>query len=325
MKKSIKTILIFGLFGIFFSGFLYARGASDAGIRPLTIFSIRGPSGVGMIRLFEDPPEIPGFNVRLEALAHADLMAARFLSGEAQVGILPPNMAAKIASSGRDIRVAAVIGAGMLSLITSDPSIHNISDLRGQTVEVAGQGATPEFVFRKILDTHGLAAPRDITLGFSLAPPEIAQSLIAGRISNALLPEPFATMALSGRPDLRLVANIQQEWVRAGGHGNYPMTLLVVDGAFASSNPGAVRIILDAVASSIEWVKAHPAQAGELVEKHDLGLRAAIAAAAIPNSNYVFIPATEARPSLEALFRVFLEHDPVSIGGVLPGDGFYFR
>jgi len=128
-----------------------------------------------------------------------------------------------------------------------------------------------------------------------------------------------------GRPDLRSVTDIQEEWVRAGGHGNYPMTLLVVDGAFASANPDAVRIILDVVRASIEWVKAQPAEAGVLVEKHELGLRAPIVTAAVPRSNYVFIPAVEARLSLEALFRVFLEFDPVSIGGVLPAESFYLR
>ena len=325
MKTSLKTTFALLVLGLIFSGFLHARGAGENNTRPLTIYSIRGPSGVGMIRLFEEPPVIPGFNVRLEALAHADLMAARFLAGEVQIGILPPNMAAKIASSGRDIRAAAVIGAGMLSLLTSDPNVQSIGDLRGKTVEVAGQGATMDYVFRKILCFHGLITDRDITLSYSLAIPEIAQSLIAGRISNALLPEPFATMARLGRADLRSVADIQEEWVRAGGHGNYPMTLLVVDGAFASANPGAVRIILDAVKTSIEWVINQPAEAGELVEKHELGLRAPIVTAAVPRSNYVFIPAAEARPSLEALFRVFLEFDPVSIGGALPGDMFYWE
>jgi NitT/TauT family transport system substrate-binding protein len=313
------------MFGIIFSGFLHARGAGENNIRPLTIYSLRGTPGVGMIRLFEDPPVIQGFNVRVEALANAELMAARFLAGEVQVGILPPNMAAKIASSGRDIRAAAVIGAGMLSLLSSDPGVQAIDDLRNKTVEVAGQGATPEYVFRRILNTRGLVPDRDLRLGYSLAAPEIAQSLIAGRVSTALLPEPFASMARMGRLDLRSVADIQAEWTRAGGHGNYPMTLLVVDGAFATANPDAVRIIFDAVKDSIEWVIAQPAEAGSLVEKHDLGLRAPVVTAAIPHSNYVFIPAVEARPSLEELFRVFMEYDPVSIGGILPGDRFYFR
>jgi NitT/TauT family transport system substrate-binding protein len=203
--------------------------------------------------------------------------------------------------------------------------VKSIADLRGKTVEVAVQGATPDFVFQRILAYNGLMPDRDVKLGYSMAPSEIAQSLIAGRVSLALLPEPFATMALTGKPDLVSVADIQQEWSRAGGSENFPMTLLVVDGAFADENPGAVKEILDAVKASIEWVRANPAEAGNLVEKHDLGLRAPVVAASVPKSNYVFIPAAEGRTALEALFGLFLEYAPASIGGVLPGDGFYWK
>jgi len=192
-------------------------------------------------------------------------------------------------------------------------------------VEVAGQGATPEFVFRKILEFNGLTPDRDVALGYSMAPPEIAQSLIAGKVSIALLPEPFATMALTGKPDLVSVADIQQEWSKAGGGENYPMTLLVIDGAFADENPGAVKEILNAVKNSIEWVKAHPAEVGNLVEKHELGLRAPVVAAAVPKSNYVFIPAAEGRAAIEALFSLFLAYAPASIGGAFPGDRFYLK
>jgi len=158
-----------------------------------------------------------------------------------------------------------------------------------------------------------------------MAPSEIAQSLIAGRVSVALLPEPFATMALTGKPGLVSVADIQREWSGAGGKENFPMTLLVVDGAFASENPGAVKEIFNAVKASVEWVRANPADAGKLVEKHELGLSATVAAAAVPKSNYVFIPAAEGRAALEALFALFLEYAPASIGGALPGEGFYLK
>jgi len=320
-----KKILVLCSSVFFLSGFLYARGANESGVKPLTVYGIKGSSGVGIVRLFEEPPKIPGFDVKVEALAQADQMAARFISGEARVGILPPNMAAKIALSGKDIRAAAIIGNGMLSLLSSDASVHSIADLRGKTVEVAGQGATPDYVFRRILEFNGLSPERDVALGYSMAPSEIAQSLIAGRVSVALLPEPFATMALTGKPDLVSVVDIQREWTRAGGKENFPMTLLVVDGAFASENPGAVKEILNAVKVSSEWVRTNPADAGKLVEKHELGLSAPVVAAAVPKSNYVFIPPSEGRTALEALFNLFLEYAPASIGGALPGEGFYFK
>ncbi|MDR0312223.1 MAG: ABC transporter substrate-binding protein [Treponema sp.] len=302
---------------------IHAFPSSETGNKVLTIYGIRGPSGLGMIQLFETPPRIDGFDVRIEALASSDLVAARFIAGEAQIGILPPDRGAKIASSGINIKAAAVIGMGMLSLLTSDTLVNSIQDLRGKTVEVAGQGTTPDYVFRRILLNYGLKADIDLRLGYSLAPPEIAQSLIAGRISTALIPEPFATMAIAGKPDLRHVADIQNEWHITTGAENYPMTVLAVNGNFAAQNPVAVSIILSALEDSIKWVLSHPAEAGILAEKHGLGFPSAAAAQAIPRSNYVFIPAREARASMEALFRVFLEFSPESIGGSLPADSFY--
>jgi NitT/TauT family transport system substrate-binding protein len=323
--------MFLGVFGIL-GGFLALNAAPrkeeappPADPFPLTIYAIRGPTGVGLIRLFETPPEIPGMEVALEALTQADLIAARFISGEAKIGILPANVAAKIASGGKPIQIAAVTGLGMLSLLTSDPDIQSIEDLRGKTVEVTGQGATPDFVFRRILLSRGLDPDQDLHLGYALAYPEIAQSLIAGRVSTALLPEPFASMARAGNPALRDAADVQAEWVRAGGKGNYPMTVLVVDAEFARAHPEALKTVLDDARRSIQWVIANPAEAGALVEKLEWGLRAPVISAAIPRSSYVYIPAREARPALEALFKVFLEFAPASIGGALPPDSFYLN
>ena len=294
--------------------------------RPLTIYGIKGPSSVGLIRLFEQPPQSAGYDIRLEALSQPDLLATLFIIGQAKIGILPPNMAAKIASAGHKIQIAAVIGNGMLSLLSGDPSVRTIDDLRGKTVELAGQGATPDFVFRKILLSRNIVPGRDVQLGYALAYPEMALALAAGRIRIALLPEPFATMALTNNPGLTVVGNMQNEWMRIHQSSeNFPMTALVLDAAFARENRALVDHILDRARDSIEWVRANPEEAGILAEKHELGLRAAVLREAIPKSNYVFIPLPQARGSLENLFGAFLDFAPESIGGSMPQDDFYYN
>ncbi|MCL2834238.1 MAG: ABC transporter substrate-binding protein [Treponema sp.] len=327
----IKTIRnsFFILFFIFLIAFFPAAAvfAMPSGERTqeLVIYGIKGPSGLGLVQLFENPVAVPGFTVKMEALAQADLAAARFISGEAKIGILPPNAAAKIAASGINIKVAAVTGMGMISLLTSDPDVNNIQDLKGKSIEAAGQGATPEFLIRAILKNNGLNPETDVKMGFSLAYPEIAQSIAAGRISTALLPEPFATQALTAGPSLRQVGDIRQEWQNLTGTDNYPMTVLAVNGDFAAANRDAVNIVLSDIEKSIKWTVANPEQAGLLAQKYDLGFPVNAAAAAIPKSNYVYIPADKAKSSLEDLFRIFLEYSPISIGGRLPNDDFYFK
>ncbi|MDR2865347.1 MAG: ABC transporter substrate-binding protein [Spirochaetaceae bacterium] len=306
--------------------FLFASGVTlFAEDQALKVYVIKGPSGVGLIRLFDKPPEIPAYKVSVDLLSQADIMASRIIAGEVQIGVLPVNLAAKIASSGKKIQVAAIIGEGMVSLLTNDESIRSIEDLKGKEVSCAGQGATPEFVFKRILGAKGL---NNVSLNFSLAYPEIAQSLIAGRIHYALLPEPFATMALSGNKNIRSIGDIQQEWAGASGNPritNYPMTALVVNADFAQKNQSAIKALLKEIEASINWVEHNPHEAALLVEKHNFGLKAAIIEKAIPRSNYVYIPALEARAGIETLLGLFLEDNPASIGNRLPDDNFYYH
>lgn len=290
----------------------------------LRLGALKGPTGIGMVRVFEAPPKLAaGDSLELQTVPSADAMAAKLVAGELDAAVLPVNLAAKLYASGLPYRLAAVVGMGMVSVVTTDPEVRSFEDLRGREIHVAGQGATPEYLIRTIAEARGLDPDRDLALAFRLPYPEIAASLVAGRISLAVLPEPFATQALAGNPRARIPFSLDQLWREATGRPGYPMSVLVIRDSVIRDRPATVRALLGAYADSIAWVKANPAEAGALVEKHDLGLKAAVAAAAIPRSAYVFLPAPEARADVEALLSVFLNIEPKSIGGRLPDPGFY--
>lgn len=298
--------------------------SETAAPKPIVIGGLKGPSGVGMVKLFETPPSPPeGSIVQLIPVASADLMTAKLISGEYDCGVLPLNIAAKLYAAGIPIKLAAVVGDGMVSFLSADATIGSLPDLKGRTVNVAGQGATPDFLFRKLLKDAGLDPEKDLRLDYSLPYPEAAAALSAGKIACAILPEPFATMARTANPALRSTIDLGALWTSRTGQASYPMTAFVVSARLASERPQAIKAILDAYEASIDWVIAYPSEAGALVEKQDLGLKAAIAAKAIPLSAYVFTRAREARPSVEVLLGVFLNLAPASVGGKLPDEGFY--
>jgi NitT/TauT family transport system substrate-binding protein len=101
------------------------------------------------------------------------------------------------------------------------------------------------------------------------------------------------------------------------------MSLLVVSRRLTESHPETIRHIAESYDASIKKTLAEPAATGRLVEELGLGMKAAIAQAAIPKSAYVYISASEARASIEALLSLFLASDPQSVGGKLPGANFY--
>jgi len=292
--------------------------------KPIRMGALNGPTGIGMIQLFDIPPTLPqGDALSLELVPSADAMAAKLVAGELDASVLPVNLAAKLHGAGLPYRLVAVVGMGMVSVITTDPALRSFENLKGREVYVAGQGATPEFLLRAIAKKKGLDPDKDMTLAFQLPPPEIAASLVAGRILVAILPEPFATQALRGNPQARVPFSLDALWKETSGRPGYPMSVLVMRDSLLREHPGSAKAIAKAYEVSVTWVKAHPTEAGALVEKHDLGLHAAIAAAAIPRSAYVFVPAPAARTDIEALLSVFLAIAPKSIGGRLPSPDFY--
>ncbi|MBN1519119.1 MAG: ABC transporter substrate-binding protein [Spirochaetales bacterium] len=295
-------------------------------IQPLSIRvgALKGPTGIGMIKLFDQAPVLPdAVTATFEAVANADAMAARLLSGELDAAVLPVNMAAKLYNAGLQYKMVALVGNGMVKILTNDASIQIPADLKNREVHVAGQGATPEFLLRTVLPQAGADPDKDITMAFGLPYAEMATMLAAGKIEIAVLPEPFATVARKANPSLREPFSLTALWKLATGQDDYPMSVFVVRASLINDRKTAVAALLSAYRDAISWAQADPQAAGLLVERYDLGLKAPIAAAAIPASNYVFQTAPSARVSIEALLAVFLKAVPASIGGKLPDPAFY--
>ena len=65
--------------------------------------------------------------------------------------------------------------------------------------------------------------------------------------------------------------------------------------------------------------------AGELVEKYQLGLTAAVVAKSVSVSEYTYIPANNAKDKIEELLKIFTAFTPDSTGINLPEDDFYYE
>lgn len=316
-----------------------AAEAASAGSRLVNVAALNGPSGIPMAYLFENKPVVAGADFDFQIVAGADALLPKLLKGEVDVGILPPNVAAKVFTKNNGaLLVGAVVGEGMLNLITKDGQVNSLADLKGKTVNVAGQGATPEYLFRYLLQANGIEVATDglepdadsVALDFSIPAAELAAALLSGKIQYAIVPEPFATVATTRDAAVRRAVNLQDEYMAvmafAGKDSrNFPMTVVVVRKNFAETSPGLVRGFLNAYQEAVDWTLAHPDEAGALVEKHTLGLQASVAAKVIPNGAYVFVPAVQAKPQLEGLLSIFLDFAPESIGGQLPAQDFYFE
>jgi NitT/TauT family transport system substrate-binding protein len=288
----------------------------------INVAALKGPTGIGMVRLFDSPPDLgAGIGSTFSIAPSPDAMVAKLLKGEADFATLPTDLAAKLYVKKVGYALLAVVGDNVLYLVTDDASTASPKDLAGKEIFLTGQGATPEYALKYLL----LKAPIDpasVTLNYSMQASEIAQSMIAGRVHNAVLPEPFVTLALRGSKSLRIAFDVRSEWVKAGNPESFPMSCVVVRKDLLEKSPVVVKAFAAAYADSIAWVKANPADAGRLVEKYDFGMKAPIAAEAIPRCGFVFVPASNAKPAVLQFLSVFFGFSPDTLGK-LPDDGFF--
>jgi NitT/TauT family transport system substrate-binding protein len=226
------------------------------------------------------------------------------------------------------IVLAAITGEGMISLVTKDTSVTSLASLKGKRVYVAGQGATPDYMTRYLLASSGIAVGEGanaVALDFSIPSAEIAPALISGKIAYAVVPEPFSTVITSNNAAFRRAIDFQKEFAALQNGASYPISALVVRAEFARSYPETLRLFVQAMEQAVSWTNANPQEAGQLVEKHTLGLQAPIAARSIPTSAFKLTRAADARAQAEQLLNIFTQNDPASTGGKLPDDGFYFN
>jgi len=315
------------IFFSFLAGLLLCAGVSAQEIR---LGVLNGPSCIPAGYLLDEKTPVKGAELTYEKFADPQALLPKMLKGEIDIGFLPANVAAKVYNSSNGaLKICAITGNGNISLITTDPSIKQFADLKGKTVAVAGQGATPEYMMRYLLEKNGIEADTadGVTLDFSIPTAQIAAQLISGKIAYAVVPEPFATVAQTKSDKVIAAIDFQAEYEYFAGKGKiYPLTVMVVTKSFAEENSKLLKAFLKAYEASYKKTIQNPAQAGQLSEKFELGLAAAIVTKSIPKANYVYIASTssKAKDKIEELLNVFLSFEPASIGGKLPDKDFYF-
>ncbi len=320
MKKTISAFLAISLISLN----LFAQ------TKEVRIGLLNGPTCIPSAYLMENKKEISGAELTYEKFADPQALLPKMIKNEIDIGFMPANVAAKVYNAGnKSIICCAVVGLGNLSLVTTDESIKDFSDLKGKTVYVAGQGATPEYMFRYLLQKNGISFDGDnpdVTMDFSIPTAQIAAQLISGKIAYAVVPEPFATVAQMKSDKVVAAMDFQKEYLNVSGEKEiYPLSVMVVRSDFAKNNPQFMKTFLAEYQTAVIFTNENPAEAGALTEKHELGLAAGVVAKAIVRSNYTILPAASAKKSVEKLLALFLECDAASIGGKLPDEGFYYK
>lgn len=302
-----------------------SQGQAKSTVR---IGTLKGPTGLGMVKLMDDQSEAKTKNDYQFTLAGApDEIVASLSSGQIDIAALPTNLAAVLyQKTDQEVLMLAVNTLGVLYVLENGDSVQAIADLAGKTLEATGQAAVPEYALNYLLAENNLLD--DVTVNFRSEHTELATLAASGQVDLAMLPEPFVTTVLARNPDFRVALDLTQEWQKlqqqAGSDSELAMGCLVVNKEFAENNREALRSFLDEYKQSTEYVNDNHEQAGELAVKFEILADAVLAARSIPNCNIVLIEGEAMQPILDPFYEVLFAANPQSVGGATPDTGFYW-
>ena len=305
-------------------------GAAALAETDVNVTALKGPTAMGMVKLMDEAESgaVDGNAYTFDIAAAVDEVTPKIVKGETDIAAVPANLASVLYNNTQgEVQVLAVNTLGVLYIVESGDSVNSVEDLRGKTIYASGKGATPEYALNYILSENGIDPEKDVTIEWKSEHAECLAALLAEDNAIAMLPQPFVTTAQTKSDKIQVRLDLTAEWDAIQKDSEAPSQLItgvvVARKAFVEENPEAVAAFMDSYAASVDFVNANIDEAAELVGKYEI-VPAAVAQKAIPACNITFIAGDEMKQALSGYLNVLFEQNPKAVGGVMPGDDFYY-
>ena len=285
---------------------------------------LNGPTGMGAAKLLSDNDAgetVNHYAVTLGSDPANDILP-KLNNGELDIAALPTNVAANLYNKTGKVQLLALNTLGVLHILENGDTVNSLADLNGKTLYAINQGTNTEYVLDYLLTQNGLDPDTDVDIQWKTSE-EVTSLMASGEIDLCMLPVPAATTVLMQNSDVRDAVDLSDAWIESGANGTFTMGCVVVRTEFAQENPQAVQDFLTEYEASINYIKDNQEEGAGLIEQYGIVPKAAIAQAAIPQANMIFVAGQDMK-SISSYYEVLFAADPESIGGSIPDDGFYY-
>ena len=325
--KNLKKIITLALAAILScTAFVSCSSESEETLdRDLKVYALKGPTGMGMAKLMSDNDAGNAANNYDFTIASSpDEVTAEIIKGNYDIAALPTNLASVLYNKTEgNIRVAAVNTLGVPYILENGDTVQSLEDLNGKDLYATGQGSTPEYILRYVLETNGI----ECNITYLAEHSELATQMISGDVTLGMLPVPNATTVLA-QTEARTAIDLTEEWEKAaeknGDSSSLYMGCVIINPDLIEESPATVDAFLEEYAASVQYVNENIDDASTLIESYGIVPKAAIAKKAIPDAHMVCITGEEMKTGLSGFYNVLFGFDPTSVGGALPADDLYY-
>lgn len=275
-----------------------------------TMISPDGLPSIAISKLITYNNKIENITLECSIQKTTDLLLSELMKGEADLAIVPSNLALQVYKKDLGYKVSATIGWGSLYLVSTE-DISNISELEGCEVYNTGKGLTPDIVFKNILLSNNVNEEK-IEFSYVGAASEIAPLLISGQAKYAVVPEPVLSTVMAKNSNIKIVLNLNDEWAKINNvEKGYPQSTLLIKEEFYNKikDTNAYDKLIEAFSESEKWVVDNPQLAAEKCEELGITVNKNVINESIKNSNLNFTKIEDSEEEYETYFSIIDEEN----------------
>ena len=221
---------------------------------------------------YEKPIIDENIEIEYEFQNTPDLLASKILKGEADIAIVPSNLAAQAYNKEIPYKLVGTSVWGTLYMMSTE-DINTFNDLKGKEIYSFGKNLTPDLVFKYVLRENGIDPDKDISITYLNAASEVGPAFISGKTNLAVLSEPAVTNILSKKEDAKIIFDFNEEWSKITGiQMGYPQASLIIKADLIENNKEFVEKFIETYVENMKWSSENPEQLGQYAEELEFGI-----------------------------------------------------
>ena len=170
MKRKLVSLLltVCTAMSVFTGCFGKAEKKESSDPATINIACMKGPTGIGMIKLIDDSEEGKTTNkYNYSIVGTADEIATQLIKGDLDIAAVPCNLASVLYNKTEgEVLTLGINTLGVLYIVEAGESVSSVDDLKGKTIYSTGQGTTPEYTLRFLLSSAGIDPDKDVNIQF---------------------------------------------------------------------------------------------------------------------------------------------------------------
>lgn len=262
--------------------------------------------------------------IEYEMQKSPDLLVTKVLKEEADIAIVPSNLAAQAFNKELSYEIVGTAVWGSFYLASTE-DINGFEELKGREIYTFGKGLTPDLVLRYVLSQNGIDPEEDVKITYLNAASEVGPAFIGGKTNLAVLAEPLLTTITMKKEDTKIILDLNEEWGKAAGTDKgYPQASLIIKKDLIENNREFVEDFIKAYEESRKWAVENSETLGGYAEELGISVAKETIEKGIIWNNIESFNIIDGKEEYKAYYEAILDFAPDFIGGKIPDEDIYF-